>query len=52
MLGLILVNHMVSAIDALVLGRTRENFGGLRLESRIDREPTGPRLRIGARFAW
>jgi len=51
-LGLILVNHMVSAIDALVLGRTRENLAGLRLESRIDRLPTGPRLRIGARIAW
>jgi hypothetical protein len=52
MLGLILVNHMVSAIDALVLGRTRDTLAGLRLESRIDRAPTGPRLRIGARFAW
>jgi len=51
LLGLIVVNHLVSAIDALVLARTRETMR-LRLDSRIDHLPTGPRLSVGARFAW
>jgi hypothetical protein len=53
LLGLILVNHMVSAIDALVLGRTeRIGAAGLRLESRMEHDLYGPRLVIGARIPW
>jgi len=52
LLGMILVNHMVSAVDALVLGRTDRIGSGLRLESRLERDVYGPRLRLGARIPW
>jgi len=54
-LGLILVNHLVSAVDALVLGRLGRNSGEsrLRVGSRLDQPAIGPaRLQIQATIRW
>lgn len=59
MLGLILANHFVSAVDALVLARLRRRAEGgtsggvpLELESGMEPGPLGPRLALTARVRW
>jgi hypothetical protein len=52
-LGMILVNHLVSAVDALVVTRlrTRENAPlRLWLESSVQPDPLGGQLRVGIRW--
>ena len=48
-LGLVLANHMVSAVDALVVARLR-NETGVRLESRIHETPGPMRWDVGVRI--
>jgi hypothetical protein len=54
-LGLILANHVVSAVDALVIGRVRTARGESRFRVGSGFESTRgrvPRLRIEARWRW
>lgn len=54
-LGLLLANHIVSAVDALVIGRLRGARGESRLRVGSGFEPTAgrvPRLRIEAIWRW
>ena len=48
-LGLVLANHLVAAVDALIVARLRTG-AGLRLESRLVPAPT-PRLNVGLRIS-
>lgn len=48
-LGLVLANHMVSAVDALVVARLRGE-AGVRLESRIHETPGPMRWDVGVRI--
>jgi len=55
LLGLILVNHLVSAVDALVIGRLQggRTESRFRIDSRFDRATRRvPRLRIEASWRW
>lgn len=48
-LGLVLANHLVSAVDALVVARLRPETG-VRLESRLTREHGAVRMSMGLRI--
>jgi hypothetical protein len=54
-LGLMLANHVVSAVDALVIGRLQAGSGESRFRIGSEFEPTAhrmPRLRIAASWRW
>jgi len=53
-LGAILVNHVVSAVDALVLARLQEQAAGLRFRvgSHLERSAHGPRWTAQLRVWW
>jgi hypothetical protein len=53
-LGAILVNHVVSAVDALVLARMRAQSSGLRIRmgSGVEPSPLGPRWTAQIRVWW
>jgi hypothetical protein len=54
-LGILLANHVVSAVDAFVTARLRADEPGgirLRIESGIEPDPPGSRWSLTARLSW